>query len=373
MSDRAFNSSNPSSGHDWTSSQDGASHRNDNIPYPQTAPNDSLPLEIPVTDEDRKIQRRLDRIKIRESIYLIIMILSSLTLMVSAFIVKLDKQNNTFIPILFFSILTCLLIIPPFAIASERIKKNYKHGIVEPILRQLLNYNPKASKFFQDKAPLNNFLKQINLDLFWDSMSISDCILGEIDHSPFAFVDFELTHTTGGGRNRETVVDFKGQMVYMPAAGRVPNDVINNALKADSDTLNSINSIFRLAFTKYQNQSNSFEPDSNASDFYNQYTSYSNYSKHRASENANTDDRPQESSSSTITMERARIMLSGWGTCEHYCTDRHIVFIFNNEKDPFETKASDNYKDVASVKKRILDETNWVKYIINTLKRTGLV
>ena len=331
---------------------------------------ENVPLEIPVTDQDLRIQKNLDRINLRQMIYNILLWISIILFLVCPLLAALKIRLILTIVL----IVSCCMMILSFIlsiIAGFKIKKNFKRGLVEPILIQLLNYHPKASKFFKTKAPLKKFIRQINIEITpnWKNLSVSDCILGEINNTKFAFVDFQLSHQTGR-KNLDTVIDFKGQMVFMPLKDVVPENIINKVYRMNSSILNKIHDVFQNAFLLPRGRSDGFEANANSSDPFGQYSNYSsNYSTNYSMDN----DKNQAHSNKPIPAEQARIMLDKWGPCFYYYTEKDLVFIFKNEKDPFEAKTTDNSNDFKIVKKRILDEANWVKFIIHTIIRTGIV
>lgn len=329
-------------------------------------------LEIPVTENDIQIREKINHLKIVDrcvSALLFFWIIGFFAGWIGLrHYLKISTNQFFILFVLYFVILAILIAF--VVIISKKMNRAFKEEFVGPILMELLHYDMNASKYFRENVPFKSLFNFLKLDSTWNCMEISDCILGEVEFTKFAFVDFELYHTA----NKRRAVDYKGQLLYIPANQTVPLEFQNRYLNENKLRL-TLQTVFGNAFMQ-NNSTIQYSMDQNTSDFYNQYTSYSNnqysnYSKQYSSLSKHHDS--SSSSEDRILLEEAKVILGAWGPCDFYCTEHQIIVILKNEKDPFEIQPLDEDNEIVEVKRRVLDETKWVKFIISTIKRTGLV
>ena len=340
------------------------------------------PLEISVTNSDIHIQKKLDRLNIRAKIYLILFFISFFCGLYLGLLSKFRMRHGLYnydpeFTVEICAFITIFVLGMLYCYAKSKKSSVYKKDIVEPILVKHLNYNPDASKFFKKHAPVRKMLKSMDLFSFM-RIDYLDCVLGECNNTKFAFIDVGITHNEG-------IIThfFKGQIVYMLASKIVPNEYRSGSMVRDLGVLSGLSSVFCDAFSMVNSAKAPTNDETSAVSYNQNINSFddvcSNDSNHPYAKSSfgfdgssNASDK-SSTSAEHISIDEARKELSQWGECKIFCSEKEIIICLKNEKDPFKIKFEDTTKDIKLIKKRIIDDTNWVKQIVSTFKKTGLV
>ena len=305
----------------------------------------NTPLPQNVTVEDVGIQKKLKNLKIRMIIYTALLFICIAPVCYFALLEKFGKKMEmplTFSIICFIGMmLFCILLI----VGGYRHKKLFKEGLVEPVLNQIFNYNKKASKKFKkNKRLIHETLNAIGIrHKLLQDIRISDCIIGSINNSQFAFVNLVLFSST-----QEGVLDFKGQAIFMPVK-YASSSYNQKPLPPKAEKL------IRQLSEKFK--------DATALDADNPLGNQT----FSASDSDHTD-----ATNEKLTLDQAKQKLKKFGAPDLVCNEQLLILALENKKDPFEV-GKDDLKKIEQTKTRIINEASWVKNILQIVKQTGIV
>ena len=242
--------------------------------------------------------------------------------------------------------------------ASSKQTEIFKGNVVTPVLTRVLNYSVATSSLFKSYA--ESYVAQVLRDLVinnrWESMSLSDAVIGNLYGRNFAFLDLKLTHSTGG-RNSRTITDFAGQVLAMPLRLR-----ISEGFKVPGFETNP-----GIGFSQLNMQPiRGFQMSSS----FNVFTQYLLGCKAQKSEQPvySTDD-PIERLSNTAKFQRAMTELAECARCPHavYAVGNLLFVVLSSNRDLLEFQSSDVGSDNISLneaKVRVVNEANWMRSIV---------
>ena len=223
----------------------------------------------------------------------------------------------------------------------------FKKNIVNPALEHILEYNLNASKKFRKTAPLEWLFQNMKIDEDAFYAAILDCILGKVQTTKFAFINFQLCHG-GGGRHREVFADFRGQAVLAPIRNRqyLPQDYtsdLNLKELTEGVMVQSLKEIFDTSWgpsaEKNDINSNPYAPSNNLC-------------------------------SQTLTSLIEKLSSKGI-ECKYYCVSDMFIFITKTSKTFFEY--NDSTADIEEMKLQTAKEIAWARLLIEELIKTGLI
>lgn len=208
-------------------------------------------------ENDGKDQSALEEIKTQNKINFLSKFETRLFItLVIALLFSFIFAFTGLIPMMFACILSMIPIGAGLAYAHHRKKYLFKHGLVSPELKRMFHFDMDATKVFRRAFSLRRIIEQLQINRRWTSMTSSDNVLGVVNNLPFYFSDFKLTHSTGG-KNSKTIIDFKGQIIFLPVfqthiqdtitITRLGNEVNINTINAKSNTSYLLKLLFGTA------------------------------------------------------------------------------------------------------------------------------
>lgn len=311
-----------------------------------------------ITDSDYQAQQKIDKIMKRTRVYGVIALVAFLATFVFAIIN--DDRHPFGVEYYLLGIGVFVLFFAFCIIATYRKSKVFKKEIVEPVLVQKLGCNLSASDYFKRKAPLAKIFKKMQIGRYSSAMNISDCIAGRIKMTKYVFIDFTLSHSTGG-KHSHTITDFRGQAIIAPVKNMtvIPFDYRPEVALQKKASL----------FQKLRDEFNESWKSGTQEQFgYSSFSPASGMDQKNASFDNNFSSETSNPLYQIISMYHKQEM-----KIQFHCVEEMFIWIIEDDVDLFESQRTDNIKQLGKIKKRIIEESNWVKSQVEALIKTGVI
>lgn len=195
-------------------------------------------------ENDGKDQSALEEIKTHQKISFVSSLAKVLfvgfVVFILSFLIYIFHANNHSAPVLIGFVLGIFLMAFVLIFIHHRKEYLFKRGLVSPTLKRMFHFDMDATKVFRRAFSLKRIIEQLQIDRRWTKLASSDNVLGVVNDLPFYFSDFKLTHSTGGNNSR-TIIDFKGQIIFLPVFQTHIQDTITITRLGNEVNINTIN------------------------------------------------------------------------------------------------------------------------------------